>query len=371
MNEIESFGVNTPSSEEWSIISSSDIDERSTTSSTNGDLSTREDSHIDSTVDLSAKQDSVDPDTNTNYIEQLDSYIRSKSSDFFNTYLRSHLLFYKTKISTLNVQKKIEAWQKNQNQTNVYQFNENDLGFWDYYIYQSILFLEKNDEQLFYYILAFFLSMTVILVDIQRWNRPSVKPQTFNDKLYQFWDSVVYEKETSFWSNLGFPQKRKMKFNSQWILTKNYLKDGPVFLQNHLNLVWAKSGNWLDSLCSKLADLSNEYWPILKDSFKSHLLELSKQCQVFYNLSNDTASKLLIQLNNSSLTLKNFVKASAIETAKNSKLIWCIGKHHFHTVIWPVAIDSKLKFNQLSINVYRELKSLQKEIIQATSQIVC
>lgn len=262
--------------EDWSIISSSDMDDQSTTSSVHyeendsvpPDSQTGPDSVLDSQNTITGEPKKISYFDNTvdanghvtcvmkrryaveeaseqqeplkvlenatggekgSFLEPLfrmDRYLRGLSSSFYSHYFKKRLRKLQVKIQTPSVRYKVTNWANVISVTNPENFcvKNEDLYFHERVILMAIDFLNSQEQLLVYWLLAY-LSLvltagTIIAVGgFPSLTSPDVAPPSISSQISSLWDRLVYEKAETVpnsWFSAKKAPVKVMRFSKEW-----------------------------------------------------------------------------------------------------------------------------------------------------------
>lgn len=329
--------------EDWSIISSSDMEDQSTTSSVHYEddeairpgpnpgpdpvldsqntITGRADqpSYSDKSVDPkgrvecvtrrkeAAKDDTAEKGTRNVSAKTvggekssltcpflcIDRYIRGLSSSFYSLYLKESLRKLQLKIQTPSVRYKVTNWANVIAVTNPENFRvrNEDLYLHERAILMMIEFLNSQEQFLVYWLLAW---ISVVLVTgavalglLSIVPAPEVAPPSINDKMASFWDNLVYqttETTPASWFSSKKQPVKVMRFSKE---LDGLWKQGSAQLSNfqkHAALYGAGFKPYYASVLSTVGAKATEGWKLAALQFRkgATMVETSRTAVASY-----------------------------------------------------------------------------------------
>lgn len=209
------------SEEDWSIISSSDMDDHSTTSSVRYDDdslpgattpgSNSDNDRIDSTIEISPVTPATisQPTQSTpqpvarksrsvlNLAYDIDRFFRRRSEHWYDIYLNDYITNLKEDIETPSLRYKVETWQKFSSSTSnepLFKLRKQNLYIHDRIAYEIISFLQSNKSFLLYYVMGVvggLVTLSFFSLNYLLSTKVVEKPKSLTTQIEQYFSTLL------------------------------------------------------------------------------------------------------------------------------------------------------------------------------------
>lgn len=208
------------SEEDWSIISSSDMDDHSTTSSVRYDDeslpgattpgSNSDNDRIDSTIEISpVSPATIDQPAQItpqpvacksrsvlNLAYDIDRFFRRRSEHWYDIYLNDYITNLKEDIETPSLRYKVETWQKFSSSSSnepLFKLRKQNLYIHDRIAYEIITFLQSNKSFLLYYVMGVvggFVTLSYFSLNYLFSTKVVEKPKSLTTQIEQYFSTL-------------------------------------------------------------------------------------------------------------------------------------------------------------------------------------